>query len=57
SNTGVVNIYDKSCLTIKEPKPLKSFMNLTTCIHDMKFNHDTQILGISSHSKKDQLKM
>nr|CAG8490692.1 8835_t:CDS:2 [Entrophospora candida] len=57
SSTGVVNIYDKSCLTIKEPKPLKSFMNLTTCIHDMKFNHDTQILGISSHSKKDQLKM
>jgi hypothetical protein len=36
---------------------MKSIMNLTTSIHDMKFNHDTQILGISSHSKRDQLKM
>ncbi|CAJ0913342.1 9383_t:CDS:10 [Entrophospora sp. SA101] len=56
SNTGVVNIYDKSCLTIKEPKPLKSFMNLTTCIHDMKFNHDTQILGISMPNRKARTK-
>ncbi|CAJ0637337.1 23490_t:CDS:2 [Entrophospora sp. SA101] len=55
SNTGVVNIYDKSCLTIKEPKPLKSFMNLTTCIHDMKFNHDTQILGISNTTFLDDV--
>lgn len=36
---------------------MKSIMNLTTSVHDMKFNHDTQILGISSHSKRDQLKM
>ncbi|CAG8822715.1 11595_t:CDS:2, partial [Racocetra persica] len=42
---------------LPNPKPLKSIMNLTTSVHDMKFNHDAQILGISSHSKKNQLKM
>ncbi|CAG8713375.1 27003_t:CDS:10, partial [Gigaspora margarita] len=38
-------------------KPLKSIMNLTTNIRDMKFNHDSQILGISSHSKKKLTKI
>ncbi|RIA95755.1 WD40-repeat-containing domain protein [Glomus cerebriforme] len=57
SHSGIVNIYDESCLTSTNPKPKKSIMNLTTSIHDIKFNHDTQILGISSHSKRDQLKM
>ncbi|GBB84798.1 hypothetical protein RclHR1_11370003 [Rhizophagus clarus] len=57
SHSGIVNVYDGSCLSSTNPKPMKSIMNLTTSIHDMKFNHDTQILGISSHSKRDQLKM
>ncbi|CAB4406560.1 unnamed protein product [Rhizophagus irregularis] len=57
SHSGIVNIYDDSCLSSTNPKPMKSIMNLTTSVHDMKFNHDTQILGISSHSKRDQLKM
>ncbi|CAG8441103.1 3850_t:CDS:2 [Acaulospora morrowiae] len=57
SNSGIVNVYDDTCLNMVDPKPLKSIMNLTTNIHDMKFNHDTQLLGISSHSKKGQLRM
>ncbi|CAI2168790.1 11953_t:CDS:10 [Funneliformis geosporum] len=57
SHSGIVNVYDGSCLSSTNPKPKKSIMNLTTSIHDMKFNHDTQILGISSHSKREQLKM
>lgn len=57
SQSGIVNVYDDSCLSSTNPKPMKSIMNLTTNIHDMKFNNDSQILGISSHSKRDQLKM
>ncbi|CAG8630153.1 4732_t:CDS:2 [Funneliformis caledonium] len=57
SHSGIVNVYDGSCLSSTNPKPKKSIMNLTTSVHDMKFNHDTQILGISSHSKREQLKM
>ncbi|CAG8499003.1 16922_t:CDS:2 [Gigaspora rosea] len=53
----IVNVYDETCLALPNPKTLKSIMNLTTNVHDMKFNHDSQILGISSHSKKNQLKL
>jgi len=57
SNTGVVNIYNNECLTEIRPVPQKSILNLTTSIHNMKFNFDSQLLAISSHSKKDQFKL
>jgi U3 small nucleolar RNA-associated protein 18 len=57
SNTGVVNIYNNECLTETKPIPQKSILNLTTSIHNMKFNSDSQLLAISSHSKKDQFKL
>ncbi|KAG9295388.1 hypothetical protein G9A89_013417 [Geosiphon pyriformis] len=57
SRSGIVNIYDKSCLLSIKPKPLKAISNLTTAVHKLEFNHDSQILGMSSHSKKGQLKM
>ncbi|CAG8434057.1 10724_t:CDS:10 [Ambispora gerdemannii] len=57
SRSGIVNVYDKSCLTSNNPSPLKAISNLTTAIHHTKFNHDSQILGITSNSKKGQLKM
>jgi U3 small nucleolar RNA-associated protein 18 len=57
SNTGVVNIYNNDCLTETKPIPQKSILNLTTSIHNMKFNSDSQLLAISSHSKKDQFKL
>lgn len=57
SNTGVVNIYNNECLTETRPTPQKSILNLTTSIHNIKFNHDSQLLAISSHSKKDQFKL
>ncbi|CAG8508469.1 4865_t:CDS:2 [Diversispora eburnea] len=57
SNSGVVNVYDKKCLQYASPRPLNTIMNVTTEIHDMKFNHDTQLLGVSSRSKKGQMKL
>ena len=39
SDSGVVNLYDKSCLVNERPKPVKSIMNLTTSIDCLVFNH------------------
>ncbi|KAI9188288.1 U3 snoRNP protein [Blastocladiella emersonii ATCC 22665] len=35
----------------------KAVDNLTTPIHNLRFNHDAQVLGIISRAKKDQLKL
>lgn len=54
-----MNIYDRSCTDplIAAPRPRKSITNLTTSIHAMRFNHDAQMLGLASRSKKDQFKL
>lgn len=59
SSTGVVNLYDRSILdpSITRPKPIKAFMNLTTRINNILFNHDSKLMVISSGAKKDQLKV
>ncbi|KAF8941163.1 U3 snoRNP protein [Haplosporangium gracile] len=57
SRTGVVNVYDRTCLETRTPKPLRAIGNLTTSIHTMRFNHDSQILAISSKARKDQLRL
>ena len=38
SNSGVVNIYDETCLHKKRPAPLKALMNLTTGVDALTFN-------------------
>ncbi|KAK3824609.1 MAG: WD40-repeat-containing domain protein [Benniella sp.] len=57
SQSGIVNVYDRSCLTTRNPKSLRAIGNLTTSIHTMCFNHDSQILAISSKNRKDQLRL
>ncbi|KAI1293415.1 U3 snoRNP protein [Mortierella claussenii] len=57
SKSGIVNIYDRTCLTTRSPKTLRAIGNLTTAIHTMRFNHDSQILAISSKGRKDQLRL
>lgn len=37
--------------------PLKSIENLTTQISSMAFNHDSQLLALSSRQLKDQLRL
>lgn len=57
-DAGVVNIYQAiTQLKGKTPHPSKSLMNLTTAITEMKFNHDGQILGIASRSKKNAFRL
>ncbi|KAJ2338906.1 U3 snoRNP protein [Coemansia sp. RSA 2673] len=63
-NSGVVNIYDTNSVTqaasgssMFNVKPFKSVNNLTTSIRGVKFNHSSEILGIFSRHKADQLKL
>jgi len=49
SASGIVNIYDSEGLYGNEaPTPLKAISNLTTQTQHVKFNHDSQLMGISS---------
>ena len=41
SDSGVVNVYAvRSAMQSRAPKPLKTFLNLTTAITGIAFNHD-----------------
>jgi len=57
SNSGVVNIYDENCFDDRNPKPIKTVMNLTTSIHCVKFNPTSEILAIASMSVKNSLRL
>eukprot|EP00047_Mylnosiga_fluctuans_P004284 m.233670 g.233670 ORF g.233670 m.233670 type:complete len:477 (-) comp12548_c0_seq1:99-1529(-) len=57
AESGVVNLYDETCLREARPKPLKAFMNLTTSVDTLEFNHDSQLLAMGSRFKKDCLRM
>ena len=57
SDSGVVNVYDQSCLTQVKPHPLKAVMNLTTGISNVKFNPSSEVLAISSKEKKSAIKL
>lgn len=46
SNSGVVNLYDENCFTDRNPKPIKTVMNLTTSIHCVKFNPTRYEIGL-----------
>ncbi|KAL3849926.1 hypothetical protein ACJIZ3_011808 [Penstemon smallii] len=57
SDSGIVNVYDRDEFLGGKRKPLKAIENLTTRVDFVKFNHDAQILAISSSMKKNSLKL
>lgn len=57
SSSGIVNVYKREEFLGGKRKPLKTIENLTTTVDFMKFNHDAQILAISSRMKKNGLKL
>ncbi|XP_008802211.2 U3 small nucleolar RNA-associated protein 18 homolog [Phoenix dactylifera] len=57
SSSGIVNVYKRGEFLGGKRKPLKTIENLTTMVDFMKFNHDGQILAISSRMKKNGLKL
>eukprot|EP00939_MAST-03C_sp_MAST-3C-sp1_P001300 g1300.t1 len=65
SSSGVVNIYDAQAaarataarVVGADVPPLKAVMNLTTPIDRICFNHDSQIMAISSQRIQDAMKL
>eukprot|EP01080_Neovahlkampfia_damariscottae_P005189 gene5189-8795_t len=60
SSSGVVNFYNSNSIlnsNDNEIKPFKSFMNLTTSINQLKFNHQSSILSIISNQKKNAYRL
>ncbi|XP_016476862.1 U3 small nucleolar RNA-associated protein 18 homolog [Nicotiana tabacum] len=57
SDSGIVNIYNREEFLGGKRKPIKAIENLTTKVDFMKFNHDAQILAISSSMKKNSSKL
>ncbi|KAK9325628.1 WD40-repeat-containing domain protein [Lipomyces orientalis] len=53
SQSGIVNVYDKTKKEDDGPKLFCTFDNLVTSISGLKFTHDGQLLGIASRAKKD----
>lgn len=48
AQNGIVNIFDIRTTLSESPTCLKSIMNFTTPISQLQFNHDAQILAVSS---------
>ncbi|EEZ97885.1 U3 small nucleolar RNA-associated protein 18 homolog-like Protein [Tribolium castaneum] len=58
SAQGVVNLYDVGDILInKVPKPIKTIMNLTTSVTDLKFNATSEILALSSAEIPNSVKL
>lgn len=57
SSSGVVNVYDDKCTVEKCPSPLKTIMNLTTCITGTLFNSTSEILACYSSQVRNALKL
>lgn len=56
AESGVVNFYNNNDKQ-EQRTPIKSIMNLQTSIDDLQFNHDGQILAITSRREKGGLKL
>ncbi|KAF6173936.1 hypothetical protein GIB67_039887 [Kingdonia uniflora] len=54
---GIFNVYNREEFLEGKKKPKKVIKNLTTEVDFLTFNHDAQILAISSSKKKNRLKL
>ncbi|EDQ92370.1 uncharacterized protein MONBRDRAFT_13410, partial [Monosiga brevicollis MX1] len=57
SDSGIVNIYNSSCLRSTDPTPVKVIKNLVTQIDNLSFNHDGQLLAMGSRMTKQALRL
>lgn len=58
SDSGIANIYDYNQAQIETaPKPLKTISNLVTKLNRCKFNHNTELLVLSSDEMDNALKL
>jgi U3 small nucleolar RNA-associated protein 18 len=54
---SIYNLNESLLTTTKHPKPLKTFMNLTTPCTSLKFNHSSEILAASSSHGENACKL
>ncbi|WVZ95504.1 hypothetical protein U9M48_041259 [Paspalum notatum var. saurae] len=57
SSLGIVNVYKRDDFLGGKRKPLKTIENLTTDVEEMKFNHDAQILAITSRKERNGMRL
>ncbi|XP_068660696.1 U3 small nucleolar RNA-associated protein 18 homolog [Aristolochia californica] len=57
SSSGIVNVYNRDDFLGGTTKPIKAIENLVTKIDGLKFNHDAQILAVTSSMKKNSLRL
>lgn len=58
SHSGVVNVYRTTEDGSGQPLTMvKSLMNITTAISDLKFDHTGQLLGVCSKWKKNAMRL
>ena len=61
AESGVVNLYDNTSLEAErfhyKRSPMKRIMNLKTSVDFLKFNHNGEILAMSTRREKDNLKI
>lgn len=58
SDSGVVNLYSSVDVASSEtPRPLKAFMNLTTGVSSVTFNHSSELLSFCSMGKNNAVKV
>ena len=57
STSGIVNVYKRDDFLGGKRKPLKTIENLTTDVSEMKFNHDAQILAITSRKERNGMRL
>ncbi len=56
AESGVVNLYATNNSSFAK-KPIRSIMNVPTAVDSLRFNHDGQILAMSSRFSSDCLKL
>ena len=57
SYSGIVNMYDNSCLSHKQPNVTKSLKNLQTPVTSLEFNSTSEILAMASNAITNAIRL
>ena len=58
SDSGIINVYDSSCLyATQTPKPVKIYKNLTTSITGSKFSPTNEMIAFFSYRNKQAIRL
>lgn len=57
SRSGIVNIYDESCMKSGNPTPVKALKNLKHSTYSLQFNSTSEMLGMSSAECDNAVKL